>query len=66
LASPPERKTDLLKTKFINQLLTDGHMLSERDFASLFDELVGLHSVVKIELDFFQTFEHALFVIDCF
>ncbi len=39
-------------------------MLSERNFASLLDKLIRLHSIVKIELDLLESLEHAHFVVD--
>ena len=39
-------------------------MLSERNFASLLDKLIRLHSVVKIELDLLESLQHAHFIID--
>lgn len=39
-------------------------MLSERNFASLLDKLIRLHSVVKIELDLLESLEHAHLVVD--
>ena len=46
--------------------LTDGHMLSEGNLASLFDELIGLHAVVEVQLDLFKSLEHASLVINGF
>ena len=39
-------------------------MLSERNFASLLDKLIRLHSVIKIELDLLESLEHAHLVVD--
>lgn len=39
-------------------------MLCKWDLSCFLNELVGLHSIVKVKLDLFESLEHACLIID--
>jgi len=64
-SSPSNDTTRQQVINRVESVLTYSHVLCEGHLALLFNQFLGLESVVKVKLNFLESFEHSSFVIDC-